>query len=69
MIGWLIGAVTLILVVLIVGRRRSTAFRHKAEQPKFQFLANLGVDAESVMQQQAEEVREEPNDQKPEGKI
>lgn len=42
MTAYLLGAATLILLVLIVWRRSSPEFRRKSEQPKFQFLANLG---------------------------
>jgi hypothetical protein len=55
MTAWLIGAVTLILVVLIIGRRSSKDFRRKSEEPKYQFLANIGVDAEEVEQQERQE--------------
>jgi len=53
--AWLIGAVTLILVVLIVGGRSSSAIRRKSEQPKYQFLASIGVDQDAVKQQQMKE--------------
>jgi hypothetical protein len=54
-IAWLIGAITLILVVLILGRRSSSAIRRKSEQPKYQFLSNIGVDEHAVKQQQMKE--------------
>lgn len=55
MIAWLIGAITLILIVLIAGRRSSAAIRRKTEQPKYQFLANIGVDRQTVDKLEAEE--------------
>lgn len=42
MTAYILGAATLILLVLIVWRRSSPEFRRRSEQPKFQFLANLG---------------------------
>lgn len=59
MTGWLIGAVTLILVVLIVGRRSSREFKRKTEEPKFQFLANVGVTQEEIQRLQQEEEQRE----------
>lgn len=51
MTGWLIGAITLILVVLIIGRRSSRDFHRKSEEPKYQFLANIGVKPDAVERQ------------------
>lgn len=59
MIAWLIGAVTLILLVLIAGRRSSKAFRRKTEEPKYQFLANVGISPEEIDRLQQEEMQEE----------
>ena len=42
MTAYILGAATLILLVLIIWRRSSPEFKKKSEQPKFQFLANLG---------------------------
>lgn len=42
MTAYLMGAATVILLVLILWRRSSPEFRRRSEQPKFQFLANLG---------------------------
>jgi hypothetical protein len=39
----LMGAITLFLNVLIIGRRPSSAMRRKSELPKHQFIANIGV--------------------------
>lgn len=52
---WVIGAVTLIVVVLIVGRRSSREFKWKSEEPKYEFLANIGVDPATIQQQKDEE--------------
>lgn len=43
MTAYILGAATLILLVLIVWRRSSPEFRRRSEQPKFQVLANLGL--------------------------
>lgn len=43
MIAWIVGIVTLILLVLILWRRSSRAFRERAEEPKYLFLENLGI--------------------------
>ncbi len=43
MTAYILGAATLILLVLILCRRSSAEFRRRSEQPKFQFLANLGI--------------------------
>ena len=56
MTAWLIGAVTLILVVLILGRRSSKEFERKSEEPKYQFLANIGVEPDVETHERKEEV-------------
>ncbi|MHB1699775.1 MAG: hypothetical protein ACYCSN_06485 [Acidobacteriaceae bacterium] len=38
---YILGAATLILLVLILWRFSSPEFRRRSEQPKFQILANL----------------------------
>ncbi|MHB1937171.1 MAG: hypothetical protein ACYCOR_11370 [Acidobacteriaceae bacterium] len=43
MTAYILGAATLILLILIICRRYSAEFRRRSEQPKFQFLANLGI--------------------------
>ncbi len=43
MIAWIVGIVTLILLLLIFWRRTSRAFRERAEEPKYVFLENLGI--------------------------
>ncbi|MHB8302449.1 MAG: hypothetical protein ACYDC6_06365 [Acidobacteriaceae bacterium] len=45
MTPYILGAATLIMLVLIISRRASPEFRRKSEAPKFQFLANLGLEA------------------------
>ncbi len=47
MTAYILGAATLILLVLIVWRRSSPEFRRRSEQPKFQILANLGLGSRS----------------------
>lgn len=58
MTGWLIGAITLLLAVLIIGRRSSKDFHRKSEEPKYQFLANIGIEADEI---EAQEKQEEGN--------
>lgn len=43
MTAYILGSATLILLILIICRRCSPEFRRRSEQPKFQFLANLGI--------------------------
>ena len=43
MIAWLVGIITLILLLFLLWRSRSKAFREQAERPKFRFLENLGI--------------------------
>ncbi len=43
MIAWLVGIMTLILVLFIIWRARSSAFRERCEAPKYRFLEQLGV--------------------------
>lgn len=43
MTPYILGAATVILLVLIICRRASPEFKRKSEAPKFQFLANLGI--------------------------
>lgn len=45
MIAWLVGIITLILLVFILWRVCSSTFRERAERPKFRFLENLGIRA------------------------
>lgn len=49
MTAYILGAATLILLVLILCRRSSAEFRRRSEQPKFQFLANLGIKSQSPL--------------------
>lgn len=48
MTTYILGAATLILLVLIVCRRTSPEFRRRSERPKFEFLKNLGLDSEKT---------------------
>ncbi len=43
MIAWIIGIVTLILLVFIFWRKASKTFRERVEEPKYRFLENLGI--------------------------
>jgi hypothetical protein len=43
MIASIIGIITLILLLMMLWRRRSKELRERFEQPKFQFLKNLGI--------------------------
>jgi hypothetical protein len=43
MTAWLIGIITLVLILFLVWRNRSREFRERAEYPKFRFLENLGI--------------------------
>lgn len=45
MIGWIITAVSGILLFFILWRRTSKTFREHAEEPKYLFLESLGVSA------------------------
>lgn len=45
MIAWLIGIITLILLLFIFWRGRSKTLKDRFENPKFQFLRNLGITA------------------------
>jgi hypothetical protein len=47
MTAYILGAATLILVILIVWRRVSPAFKQRSEQPKYEILSNLGLDSRS----------------------
>ncbi len=47
MTAYILGAATLILLILIIFRRCSPEFRRRSEQPKFQFLANLGIGSQN----------------------
>jgi hypothetical protein len=43
MIAWIMGLITLMLLLFIIGRWRSKEARERFEQPKFQFLRSLGI--------------------------
>ena len=68
MTGWLIGAITLILAVLILGRRSSKDFHKKSEEPKYQFLANIGIHADEIEDQEMQEKAHESSTQPKESK-
>jgi FtsZ-interacting cell division protein ZipA len=50
MIAWIIGIITLILLLFIVWRSRSKEARERFEQPKFQFLRSLGIPSQEIQQ-------------------
>lgn len=65
MTAWLIGAITLLLAVLIIGRRSSRDFHRKSEEPKYQFLANIGIYSDEIeAQEMQEEAHESPTQAK-----
>jgi Na+/melibiose symporter-like transporter len=43
MIAWIIGIITLILLLFMIWRWSSREVRERLEQPKFQFLRTLGI--------------------------
>ncbi|HEX4029530.1 MAG TPA: hypothetical protein VHX20_04155 [Terracidiphilus sp.] len=43
MIAWILGLVTLILLLFVFWRNASNAFRARSEEPKFLFLESLGI--------------------------
>ena len=43
MTAWLIGIITLVLILFLVWWTRSREFRERAEYPKFRFLENLEI--------------------------
>ena len=63
---WVIGAVTLIVVVLIIGRRSSPYFKWKSEEPKYEFLASIGVEPAVIQQHKDEEAFYQPSTTKKE---
>lgn len=65
MTAFLLGAATIILLALIFWRRSSAEFRRKSEQPKFQFLANLGIRPDTPSDSQSED--QPPSDSQPKG--
>ena len=46
MIAAIVSAITLLLLTLILSRRVFPEFRRRSELPKYQFLANLGIERE-----------------------
>lgn len=63
MIAWIIGTVTLILLVLIFWRRASKAFRERAEEPKYLFLENLGISTPHGNSEVEPKTSQEENDE------
>ena len=62
MIGFLIASVTILLLAMIVARRLSPEFRRRVEQPKYRFLANLGIitDSNSPGEEKCQQSQDEP---------
>ena len=59
MIAWIIGIITLILLLFMIWRWRSKEVRESFEQPKFQFLRNLGVNLQTGQQKPQADVSKE----------
>jgi hypothetical protein len=51
MIAWIIGIITLILLLFMIWRWRSKEARERFEQPKYQFLRSLGVTSQVDQQE------------------
>ncbi len=62
MIGWIIGIVTLILLLFLFWRRASEAFRERAETPKYLFLESLGVRSPHAQSQAQTHTSQEDKD-------
>jgi hypothetical protein len=43
MTAWLIGIITVVLILFLAWWTRSREFRERTEYPKFRFLENLGI--------------------------
>lgn len=63
MIGWIIGIVTLILLLFVLWQRASKAFRDRAEEPKFLFLESLGISPPRQQSPDQDKKPEERNDE------
>jgi FtsZ-interacting cell division protein ZipA len=59
MIAWIIGIITLILLLFMVWRWRSKEARERFEQPKFQFLRSLGIPSQDIQQAAKTDVSQE----------
>ena len=51
MIAWIMGLITLILLLFMIWRWRSKEARERFEQPKFQFLRSLGIPSRTNQQE------------------
>jgi hypothetical protein len=59
MTAWLIGIITVVLILFLVWWARSREFRERAEYPKFKFLENLGIRShQDQLPKNASEVQE-----------
>jgi hypothetical protein len=61
MIAWLIGIITLILLLFMIWRWRSKEVQERLEQPKFQFLRSLGIPLQVNQQELETGVSQENN--------
>ena len=61
MIAWIMGIITLILLLFMLWRWRSKAARERFEQPKFQFLKNLGIETQTDQQKSQSTPSQENN--------
>lgn len=59
MIAWLIGIITLILLLLMIWRSRSKEARERFEQPKIQFLRSLGVPTQGNQPESKKDITQE----------
>jgi hypothetical protein len=59
MIAWIIGIITLILLLFMIWRWRSREVRERFEQPKFQFLRNLGIPTKSNQPESKTDITQE----------
>jgi len=59
MIAWIIGIITLILLLFMIWRWRSKEARERFEQPKFQFLRNIGVTSQTNQHESKTDISQE----------
>jgi hypothetical protein len=63
MIAWIVGIVTLLLLLFVLWRGRSRAFRERAEEPKYLFLESLGISAPRKVEPAKSQTSEEKKDE------
>ena len=59
MIAWIIGLITLILLLFMIWRWSSKEARERFEQPKFHFLRSLGITSPVAQQESKTDVSQE----------